>query len=100
MPTLFKGLQFSEESTQKEILSALNSTLATGKFFPPIYIPKVDTKNNLLPMTLSTCKSLGKVVPWYYNNTDGAQHLLWEFGSEPVQVLVQVTFLHWFYFLE
>lgn len=101
MPTLSKGLQFSEESTQNEILSTLNSTLATGKFFPPICIPKVDTKNYLLPMTLSTCNSLGMVVPWYYRNTDRAQDLLWEFGSEPVQVQVQVTLLlHWFYFLE
>lgn len=90
----------SQRSTQKEILSTLNSTLATRNFFSPICIPKVNTKNYLLPMTLSTCKSLGKVVPWYYSNIDRAQDLLWEFGSEPVQVLVQITFLHWFYFLE
>lgn len=51
-------------------------------------------------MTLGTYKSLSERVPWYYSNTVRVQDLLREFGSEPVQVLVQVTFLHWFNFLE
>lgn len=42
--TLAKGLQFSLKSTQNEILSSLNSTSATGKFFQPICIPKTDKK--------------------------------------------------------